>query len=126
MQHEPFEPLETARLRLRCVTPEDASAVSAMMTPKISRWVAYWPVPFTNEMAVARIESSRKLARDGDALPFAVVEKVSGELVGWVMLNREPELYVAALSVIGSGKSTTARATCENLRQSRWPPDLSC
>jgi ribosomal-protein-alanine N-acetyltransferase len=87
----PFQPLETARLRLRCVGPDDAHATSAMMTPEVSRWVAYWPFPFTYEMAVERIESSLKLARAGDMLPFAVVEKASDEMIGWVMFNRDTE-----------------------------------
>jgi len=84
-----FEALETARLRLRCVAPDDAHATSAMMTPEVSRWVAYWPFPFTYEMAVERIESSLKLAHAGDMLPFAVVEKASDEMIGWVMFNRD-------------------------------------
>jgi [ribosomal protein S5]-alanine N-acetyltransferase len=87
----PFEPLETVRLRLRCVTPDDAHATSAMMTPEVSRWVANWPFPFTFEMAVERIESSLKLAHAGDMLPFALVEKASGEMIGWVMFNRDSE-----------------------------------
>jgi ribosomal-protein-alanine N-acetyltransferase len=85
----PFQPIETARLRLRCVTPDDAHATSAMMTPEVSRWVAYWPFPFTYEMAVERIESSLKLAHAGDMLPFAVVEKASNEMIGWVGFNRD-------------------------------------
>ena len=69
-----FEALETARLRLRCVAPDDAHATSAMMTPEVSRWVAYWPFPFTYEMAVERIESSlnglRSCSKAGRTLPF--------------------------------------------------------
>ena len=76
-----FSPLETARLRLRCVSPDDAHATSAMMTPEVSRWVTYWPFPFTYEMAVERIESSLKLAHAGDMLPFAVVEKAISVLL---------------------------------------------
>jgi ribosomal-protein-alanine N-acetyltransferase len=87
----PFQPLETARLRLRCISPDDAHATSAMMTPEVSRWVAYWPFPFTYEMAVERIESSLKLAHAGDMLPFAVIEKTSDEMIGWVMFNRDTE-----------------------------------
>ena len=87
----PFQPLETARLWLRCVAPDDAHAISAMMTPEVSRWVAYWPFPLTYEMAVERIESSLKLAHAGDMVPFAVVEKASDEMIGWVMFNRDIE-----------------------------------
>ena len=87
----PFQPIETARLRLRCVAPDDAHATSAMMTPEVSRWVAYWPFPFTYDLAVERIESSLKLAHAGDMLPFAVVEKAGNEMIGWVMFNRDTE-----------------------------------
>ena len=87
----PFPPLETERLRLRCVAPDDAHATSALMTPEVSRWVAYWPFPFTYQMAVERIESSLKLAHTGDMLPFAVVEKASDQMIGWVMFNRDTE-----------------------------------
>lgn len=91
MQHDTFQPLETVRLRLRCVALEDAGATAAMMTPEISRWLAYWPVPFTHDMAVARIAASRGQAQQGDALPFAIIEKASGDLIGWVMLHRDRE-----------------------------------
>ena len=86
--NDPFRPLETARLRLRCVAAEDAAATAAMMTPEISRWLAFWPVPFTHDMAVARIAAARERAQAGDALPFAAVGKAGGALLGWVMLYR--------------------------------------
>lgn len=86
---DPFQALETARLRLRCVIGEDAEATAKMMTPDVSRWIAYWPVPFTYEMAVARIEASRQRAYVGDALPFAVTEKASNDLIGWVTIYRD-------------------------------------
>jgi ribosomal-protein-alanine N-acetyltransferase len=89
MTTEPFEPLETARLFLRCVAPGDAAATSTQMTPEVSRWVAYWPVPFTPQMAATRIEAMRELAFKGDALAFAVIVKDTCELAGWVMLNRD-------------------------------------
>ncbi|WP_184509071.1 GNAT family N-acetyltransferase [Rhodanobacter sp. ANJX3] len=88
MTSEPFEPLLTTRLRLRCVAPEDAAATSSLMTPGVSRWLASWPLPFTREMALARIEKIRRLAFRGHALPFAVTDKTDGRLLGWVILER--------------------------------------
>lgn len=41
--------------RLRPLRPADAAALSALMTPEVSRWLASWPVPFTPEMAEARL-----------------------------------------------------------------------
>lgn len=50
-----FTPVTTGRLTLRCVTTADAAALSALMTPQVSRWLAGWPVTFSVEMATARI-----------------------------------------------------------------------
>lgn len=91
MDHDIFEPLETLRLHLRCVTATDAQATSRLMTPEVTRWVAYWPYPFTPEMAAQRIETFRRQARAGNALPFAVILKETGELLGYVMLNRDAD-----------------------------------
>lgn len=88
---DPFPSMETARLTLRCVAAADAAATSALMTPEVSRWVADWPLPFTPDMAAARIEAMRQRAFAGDALPFALVERASGGLVGWSVLHREGE-----------------------------------
>jgi len=59
-----------------------------LITPEISRWVARWPTPFTLEMARVRIAASRAWAYRGDELPFGVVEKASGALVGWAVVHR--------------------------------------
>jgi len=88
MKNFPFHPLETARLRLRCVAAEDAVATAMMMTLEISQWVANWPVPFTREMAAKRIESACDRARKGEALPLAVTDKTIGELMGCAMISR--------------------------------------
>jgi ribosomal-protein-alanine N-acetyltransferase len=89
VKNDLFPALETDRLRLRCVVINDAAAASAMMTPEISRWVASWPIPFTHDMAVERILKSRALARSGDALPFAIIEKGSEALIGCVAIHRD-------------------------------------
>jgi ribosomal-protein-alanine N-acetyltransferase len=88
MVTEPFAVRSTNRLRLRCVTADDASATSRLMTPAISRWLASWPVPFTLEMAQQRIRDLREQAYRGDALSLALVAAVDDELVGWVTIVR--------------------------------------
>ncbi|WP_339861334.1 GNAT family N-acetyltransferase [Thalassospira alkalitolerans] len=80
--------IETERLILRCVEETDADAISALMTSDISRWLASWKIPYTREMALKRIEDSRQKALDGEALPLAVVEKRTGDFIGWVSLYR--------------------------------------
>ena len=89
---DPFPPLETARLRLRCVAFGDAVEIAKMMTPEVSRWLAYWPYPFTLEMAIERIELLRNRACAGSALPFAVTEKDNGNLIGMAMFQRDKEI----------------------------------
>ncbi|MET7245257.1 GNAT family N-acetyltransferase, partial [Methylobacterium sp. EM32] len=80
--------LDTPRLHLRPVAPEDAEATSAMMTPAVSRWLASWPLPYTVAMARERIATAHAQAEAGQALSLAVTARESGELLGWIMLHR--------------------------------------
>jgi ribosomal-protein-alanine N-acetyltransferase len=89
VRSDPFAPLLTDRLRLRCVTADDAAATSRLMTPGVSRWLASWPVPFTPEMAGARIAALRQRAFRGDALPLAITARADGDLLGWALLERD-------------------------------------
>ena len=86
---DPFPAVETARLALRCVQVADAQATAALMTPEVGRWVARWPTPFTTAMAAERIEQSRTAAAAGNALPFAIVERASAALIGWITVHRD-------------------------------------
>lgn len=89
MSDDLFQPLETDRLRLRCMAERDAAATAHSMTPAVSRWLASWPVPFTPAMAAERIEQWRKKTQAGDALPFAVTDKITDELFGWATIERD-------------------------------------
>jgi ribosomal-protein-alanine N-acetyltransferase len=91
-----FESLETARLELRCVSPEDATETSTLMTEQVSRWVANWPCPFSEEMAAQRILLMRQRAVEGDALPFAIIQKADGRMIGWAMLVRDKNVRLRA------------------------------
>lgn len=88
MPSEPFAPIETDRLHLRCVALGDAAATAALMTEGVSRWLASWPVPFTAEMARRRIEAVRERACRKDMAPFAIILKETGALAGWMSLER--------------------------------------
>lgn len=88
MLTEPFAPIETPRLRLRCVASEDAAATSALMTEFVSKWLASWPTPFTPERASQRIELAREAARRKDMIPCKITVKETGQLVGWITLAR--------------------------------------
>jgi ribosomal-protein-alanine N-acetyltransferase len=84
----PFAAMETARLWLRCVAPEDAAATSALMTEPVARWLASWPTPFTQEFALQRIEDARAAARRNDMLACAITLKETGQLAGWMIVAR--------------------------------------
>lgn len=88
MTGQPPPTLDTPRLHLRPVGPEDAEATGALMTPAVSRWLASWPLPFTVAMARERIALSRSLAEAEQALSVAVTARGTGELLGWIMLHR--------------------------------------
>jgi ribosomal-protein-alanine N-acetyltransferase len=77
------------RLTLRLIEELDAPAVTALMTPEISRWLASWPAPLTLEMARDRIALLRAGAARGDIFPYAV-ERL-GAFVGMVILARTPD-----------------------------------
>jgi ribosomal-protein-alanine N-acetyltransferase len=91
MRNAPFPRSETNRLILRRVNAADAVATAELMTPEVSCWLASWPFPLTEEVAGARILAARKWAVAGDAAPFAVVLKASGDLIGWVSIIRDRE-----------------------------------
>ena len=80
--------LRTGRLRLRPPRPEDAPALAALMTPGVSRWLASWPVPFTLELAEARIATVLDAMAQGDTI-CCVIEH-QGEIVGWIGAARLP------------------------------------
>lgn len=86
-----FDPLETSRLLLRCLADSDAQATASLMTPEVARWLASWPWPLTPEMAAARIEKARARAAAHNIMPFAVIEKATGDFMGWATVNRDPE-----------------------------------
>lgn len=92
MQAEPLFPsLETPRLRLRCVDLSDAEAMSALMTPAVSQWVATWPSPFSAAQARERIAKARAAAGSGKALPMAVVRKRDAAFLGYIGLKKSGE-----------------------------------
>jgi len=86
-----MEILRTPRLTLRCVQDTDAEATSRLMTPGISQRLAFWPTPFSSAMALAVIADMRGQAQRGLAAPYAILLQKRRELVGWVVLSRDPQ-----------------------------------
>jgi len=79
--------LTAASLGLRGVEPADAGRLAALMTPEISRWVADWPLPFTEAMTRARIAGLIAKVMAGDALAFGIM--ADAELVGFMQIIRD-------------------------------------
>lgn len=76
--------VETARLRLRPLRLEDASDVSRLMTPNVSRWVATWPSPFSVEAATERLTRAIAGNANGTAFSRVVERKSDGAFMGWL------------------------------------------
>jgi ribosomal-protein-alanine N-acetyltransferase len=72
--------LETARLQLRPMVPDDLDALHAVVSDPVS--MRFYPKPFDREMTRQWIErAGERYTRDGYGL-LAVVEKATGELIG--------------------------------------------
>ena len=97
MQTEPFPALATPRLTLRCVAARDAMATARLMSPGISRWLATWPAPLSVDLARTRIDGARLWAEERMAMPVAIVERASGDLLGWVSIGRDPQRGTRAI-----------------------------
>jgi len=74
--------LRTPRLRLRPPQAIDAPAIAAAMTPAVSQWLGRWPVPFTVEMARARVDEALGSMARGDSLICAI--EYRGGFAGWI------------------------------------------
>jgi len=91
-------PIETARLRLRLVCPEDAAEMSRLMTPEISAFVSNWPLPFTRERAVRRISEMVVAAIAGRVMPLAIVRRADEAFLGYVSVRRnETDPHLAGM-----------------------------
>src|SRR5678810_406348 len=79
--------IETERLVLRYPREDDATAISVLMTPAISRWLASWPSPISVQDTLARINDARTSAKAGQALHWVVEQRVSRETMGWIRIS---------------------------------------
>ena len=74
--------LVTPRLRLRCWRPEDAAALSANLTPAVTRWLNSWPDSATIALAAQRIAEAREGVREGCHVSFAIERRSDGVVIG--------------------------------------------
>ncbi len=78
---------ETDRLVVRGCCIKDAAALTGLMTPQISRWVAAWPDPLSLEDAKQIITANIDAREAGTAVPCVIVERASGAVVGWLKIE---------------------------------------
>lgn len=94
----PLLALETERLVLRPLAPEDAAAVRALGGDRRVAEMTLLPHPFGEEEARRWVEGRLERAAQGRSRPFSVLLKEDGALVGHAGLgldrdNEKAELY---------------------------------
>ena len=79
----PDPPPSDGVVSLRAFRADDTDRLAAMMDdPEIARWVSRLPFPYRRDDAVDWIASHQALLADGTALPLALVDADSDELLG--------------------------------------------
>ncbi|HYE49363.1 MAG TPA: GNAT family N-acetyltransferase [Azospirillaceae bacterium] len=98
---DPIPPVRTARLLLRCVRPDDAPAVSALMTPGVSARVASWPSPMSLETAGEFIRRARVASERRRAVHYGIFPAgdEGAALMGWISVRAMDE--PAGLGALG-------------------------
>lgn len=79
----------TERLELRLVTVSDSTALQKLMTPAISRWVAAWPYPLTQEAAEKIIDKALTGHAEQRTLPLVIVNQADNQVIGWIKVDFE-------------------------------------
>jgi ribosomal-protein-alanine N-acetyltransferase len=89
MRHENMlRSVEAERLRLRCPEPEDALALSRMVTPAVSQWLLSWPDAMEADDVRERIKKARDAVAGGGALFFVIELKPDRTPIGWLSIIR--------------------------------------
>ena len=79
--------LSTARLVLRPVEEADAVATAALVTPDVAANLSTWPSPMSETEASQRIDNSQRDLAARRAIDFAIVDRSSALLLGWIGLR---------------------------------------
>jgi len=79
--------IDTERLLLRPCRMEDASALTNLMTPEISQWVAAWPTPLLKQDTQTILRNTIEAMQQGAVFATVVVCKDSGNIIGWCKLD---------------------------------------
>ncbi|MCR5944306.1 MULTISPECIES: GNAT family N-acetyltransferase [Brucella/Ochrobactrum group] len=91
MTGEPLESFKmlTERLELRLVKMSDSAALRKLMTPAISRWVAVWPFPLTQQAADRIIDKALVGHTEQRTLPLVIVNQADNQVIGWIKVDFE-------------------------------------
>lgn len=76
--------IETARLRLRPLRPEDAAILPALVTEKVSALTANWLYPFTPEMAEERVAKTIAANDAGTFYNRIIENRNDSRPMGWI------------------------------------------
>ena len=83
--------IRTPRLLLRLVTPEDAQPTAALVTPDVAANLSTWSSPMSRDQALQRIYKSREMRDRREAIDFAIVDRQTDCLIGWIGLAKLDE-----------------------------------
>ncbi len=72
----------TPRLTLRPMDMEDAAAIVEVMSPAVTKWLASWPNPTTEDFARERIAGSIAATAQGDHIWWAIMHQLDQRLIG--------------------------------------------
>lgn len=79
--------IETKRLLLRPCRMEDADALTNLMTPEISKWVAVWPTPLLKQDTQGILRNTIEAMQQDAVFAAVVMCKDSGNIIGWCKLD---------------------------------------
>ncbi|MBE1294251.1 MAG: GNAT family N-acetyltransferase [Rhodobacteraceae bacterium] len=79
--------IDTERLLLRPCRMEDADALTNLMTPEISRWVAVWPTPLSQQDTESILRNNIEAMQQGAVFAAVVLAKDSSDIIGWCKLD---------------------------------------
>lgn len=102
---DPFAPVPTRRLMLRCPALSDAPALAALMTERTSLRLASWPYPFTTAMARDRIAGVRDAALAGRSVPLLLMRRADHVVAGWFAASLAAENDDVALLTYWLGEA---------------------
>ena len=87
-----FDSIDTLRIRLRCPRRDDAATIAGLVTPGVSRWLAAWFAPMTEQAAEIKIFNARQDISAGLALHFLLERLEDQAVMGWIRVSRSDTL----------------------------------